>query len=142
MIVKVGAGAKWKEVIKELNKQALSPLVTQSDYDFAIGGAISTNVHGWQAKSPPIIATIKSFNLVKADGSEVHCENEGKNQDIFKAAIGGYGLLGVITEINLKVTKNKTYKTNSMNIKMDEFVKTFDEKVLNNQKTEMFFCKI
>ena len=47
--------------------------------------------------------------MVTADGKEILCDKT-HNKDLFSAVIGGYGLLGIITEVNLRTTQNSSYE--------------------------------
>src|SRR5260370_9857546 len=46
--------------------------------------------------------------MVNAEGKEILCD-KAQNKDLFSAVIGGYGLLGIITEVNLLTTQNSIY---------------------------------
>src|SRR5260370_16715899 len=46
--------------------------------------------------------------MVTADGKEILCDKT-QNKALFSAVIGGYGLLGIITEVNLLTTQNSIY---------------------------------
>ena len=67
-----------------------------------IGGALSANVHGRGLTLQPIVGDVEAFELVDADGDLVRASRE-ENAELFGAAIGGYGLFGVITEVTLRL---------------------------------------
>ena len=140
-ILTVGAGATWKQVIDFLNPMGFAVDIMQTDYDFSIGGSIATNVHGWQANKPPLISTVKGFTIVLANGGVQYCTKDNENKDLFNAAIGGYGLLGVVTEIELQVRENKVYKLNAEHITKEAFVKKFEKSVIAGKDVEMFFAR-
>jgi FAD/FMN-containing dehydrogenase len=108
-ILTVGAGAVWADVIRYLDARGRSVEVMQSNNSFSVGGSISANCHGWQFGRPPIASTVDSFRLMKADGSLVRCSRE-ENPELFSLALGGYGLFGIILDVDLRVTENKRYK--------------------------------
>ena len=60
-----------------------------------IGGALAANVHGRGLKMKPFIADVESFVLVDARGDIRTCSRT-ENGELFRLAIGGYGLFGVI----------------------------------------------
>ncbi len=60
-----------------------------------------------------------------ANGQEITCSRQ-ENPALFKAAIGGMGLFGIITEINLKTVPNEIYRSNFVNIKSKSLAETMD----------------
>lgn len=99
------AGARWRDVIRQLDPHGLSPAVTQSNHDFTVGGAISVNAHGWAVPFGPVGATVQGFRLMLADGSVVTCSPD-ENADLFGLCIGGYGLFGVLLKADLIAAPN------------------------------------
>lgn len=137
-VLRVQTGARWSQVIEFLNPQGLSVDVMQSDYDFTVGGSISTNVHGWRANKPPINDTIEGFHLLLADGSYLYC-NRQQNPELFSAAIGGYGLLGIITDVDIKVVQNRVYKLRQWVVDYTSFMPLFEQQVRKNSQVRLFF---
>jgi hypothetical protein len=72
-----------------------------------------------------------------ADGSVRYC-NRQKNTDLFKSVIGGYGLLGVIIDVDLHVIHNHLYELKQWVIKTEDFLPFFKKEVQGN-KAAMFF---
>ncbi len=107
-ILTVGSGARWSEIIPYLDHRGFAVAVMQSNNDFSVGGSISVNCHGWQNDSPPISSTVESFRILTASGSILRCSRT-ENQELFSLALGGYGLFGVILEVNLRVVPNEFY---------------------------------
>lgn len=68
-----------------------------------LGGAVANDIHG---KNHHVSGTFGShvtqFELVRSDGSRMHC-SPTDNPDWFAATIGGLGLTGVITWIQLRL---------------------------------------
>lgn len=137
-LVRIQAGATWKQVIEFLNPLGLSIAVMQSDYDFSIGGTVSTNVHGWQANKPPMVSTIHGFHILTSEGKVIYC-NRSENYDLFKAAIGGYGMFGVIIDVDLKIVPNRLYWLKQEVFNIGEFPSYFQREVKDNSKANMFF---
>ena len=85
-----GGGPKqWGIVQKQTGADRLS-----------IGGGLSAKIHGRGLRLKPIVGGIESFKLVLADGQVVTC-SRSQNSDLFKLAIGGYGLFGVVLLVTL-----------------------------------------
>lgn len=106
--IRVQCGATWKDVLNYLNPKGLSVRIMQSDFDFSIAGTVSANVHGWQLNTPPIIETIEGFHIMLANGNVIYC-SRASYPDLFAGVIGGYGLLGIILDIDLRIVPNKVY---------------------------------
>jgi len=124
-ILLVGSGALWSEIIPYLEKSGRSVAVMQSNNSFSVGGSISVNCHGWQPNSAPIASTVESFRLINANGDIVICSRH-ENTELFSLVLGGYGLFGVILDINLKVTDNKMYRAQQHVIKSKDYIREFD----------------
>jgi FAD/FMN-containing dehydrogenase len=103
--ITVQAGATWYDVQNHIDPYNLSIASMQSYNDFSVGGSLSVNVHGRDIHHSQLINTVKSIQIITADGSLITADRE-QNNDIFKAAIGGYGLLGIITQATLQLTDN------------------------------------
>ena len=71
--------------------------------DVTIGGAISNNVHGKDAWDNGNFGDqVVSLEMILSDGSTLFLE---KNDKRFSAVIGGMGLLGLVTRIDIKLKK-------------------------------------
>src|SRR5258708_7284861 len=115
-LLTVGTGARWLEVIPVLDRQGLAVAVMQSNNDFTVGGSLSVNCHGWQHGCPPIAGTVESFRLLQADGQVVRCSRT-QNAELFSLALGGYGLFGVILDVELHVVPNEFYRAEPHRVK-------------------------
>jgi FAD/FMN-containing dehydrogenase len=49
------------------------------------------------------VDTVDSFEIVLADGSVVFCDEDGEHSELFRAAGGAYGTLGVVTAATLRL---------------------------------------
>ncbi|MBC7771774.1 MAG: FAD-binding oxidoreductase [Pyrinomonadaceae bacterium] len=67
-----------------------------------LGGALSANAHGRGLNMKPIVGDVESFTLMNVQGELVTCSRPA-NADLFRAAIGGYGLLGPIVDVTLRL---------------------------------------
>lgn len=82
----------------------LPPVVSGTMYP-TIGGALAMNIHGKNHfKQGTLGEHTLSFDiLLPATGEVVTCTPENENRDLFYAAIGGFGVLGVFTKIVLQM---------------------------------------
>jgi len=113
----------------------------QSNNNFSVGGSISVNCHGWQHNQPPISSTVKSFRLMKADGAIVRC-SRSENAELFSLVLGGYGLFGVILDVELQVAPNERYWPEAEVLASDRYVSRFEEKIDENSEVGMVYGRL
>src|SRR5262249_38396200 len=104
-LYRVNAGARWADVIKSLDPIGFSPTVMQSNNDFGVASTFCVNAHGWPIPHGPFGSTVRSLRMVLADGSLVTC-SPTENADLFAHAMGGYGLFGIILDLDVEMTPN------------------------------------
>lgn len=110
MQVTVEPGMTWRQLQKKLNPFHLSIGVMQSSNIFTVGGAVSVNAHGLDFRLSPIRNTIVSFHLILANGKKIEV-SPNKNIDLWRSVIGGYGLLGVISDVTLQLVPDTILKS-------------------------------
>lgn len=140
-VLHVQAGARWAEIIPYLDRRGRSVAVMQSDNSFTVGGSISVNCHGWQFGRPPISSTVESFRLMTADGHVVRCSRT-ENQELFSLALGGYGLFGVILDVDLQTVPNERYQLDQSIVPLADALPTFDETVHGQPDVAMVYARM
>lgn len=103
--IRVEAGATWRKVQETIDPHDLSVKIMQSYANFTVGGALSVNCHGRYVNQGPVIRSVRSIQVVLADGRVVEASPKA-NAEVFYGAIGGYGALGVITAATLELEPN------------------------------------
>ena len=103
--ITVEAGITWRKIQETIDPHDLSLKIMQSYSNFTVGGSLSVNAHGRYVGEGPIVNAVESFVIVLADGSIVEASRT-HNRDIFDAAIGGYGGIGVIVSATLDLVPN------------------------------------
>ena len=103
---RVHAGARWHQVIAALDPLGLSPKVMQTNADFGVAATFSVGAHGWPTAFGPMGSTVRSVKMLLADGSHLTASRT-ENADLFAAAMGGYGLIGLITEMEVEAAPNQ-----------------------------------
>jgi FAD/FMN-containing dehydrogenase len=140
-ILNVGAGARWSDVIAYLDERKRSVGVMQSNNSFTVGGSLGCNCHGWQFGKPPIASTVDSFRLMRADGSIVRCSRD-ENRELFSLVLGGYGLFGVMLDVNLRVVPNERYRLEQFAVPAMEGLATFDERIADRDDVAMAYARL
>jgi FAD/FMN-containing dehydrogenase len=121
-LLEVECGIQWPEILAYLqtSQVAMNPAdkagpggkawafaQKQAGADrLTIGGCLSANIHGRGLAMRPFINDVESFKLVTARGTVVSCSRE-ENPDLFRLAIGGYGLFGFIYSATLRLVPRR-----------------------------------
>lgn len=128
MAVRVQAGMRWRDLQDHLDPADLSVRTMQSYSNFTVGGSVSVNVHGRYVGHGPIGRSVRSLQIVLADGKVVEA-NRQQNRELFRAALGGYGALGVITEIELELDRNRRIERSIAHVQLADYPGYFKSKV-------------
>lgn len=113
--ITVGAGIQWPALVAWLvQAQADAPPGTawgivqkQTGADrLSLGGALAANVHGRGLAFKPIVQDVEAFTLVGPDGVSRRC-SRNENVELFRLAIGGYGLFGVVADVTLRLARRR-----------------------------------
>jgi len=140
-VLQAGAGAKWSEIIPFLDRRGRSVEVMQSDSSFTVGGSVSVNCHGWQYGRPPIASTVTAFRLMKADGTIVRC-SRGENSELFSLALGGYGLFGILLEVELRVPPNARLRLEQFRMPVEASLEALDRRLREGGAPEMVYARL
>lgn len=108
-LIEVEGGIRWPELIDYLVRaqEGLAfqwgILQKQTGADrLTIGGTVSANSHGRGLRLRPFIASVESLTLVDAKGEVVICSRT-TNNELFRLAVGGFGLFGVVVSVTLRL---------------------------------------
>ena len=140
-ILTVQAGALWKDVVEYLDPRGRSVWVMQSNDSFSVGGSISVNCHGWQWDRPPIASTVESFRLMQADGTVVRCSRD-ENFELFSLALGGYGLFGIILDVELRVVPNERYRLEQHVVPLGQSITTLDQRIEGRPEVQLAYARM
>lgn len=132
-IVRVQSGMRWRDLQSVIDAHDLSVKIMQSYANFTVGGAMSVNAHGRYVGAGPVINSVRALQMVLADGSVVEA-SRNTNADLFHASIGGYGALGVITEVELDLSSNVAMERQVRQVQVADYPKFFDDQVRGNPR--------
>jgi FAD/FMN-containing dehydrogenase len=111
-ILHVEAGIEWPELIQgylDLQKGNARWGIRQKQGGadrMTIGGTLAANAHGHSLGSGPIVGDVEWIEVVTAEGATKKCGRK-QNKELFSLAIGGYGLIGVITGVGLRLAPRR-----------------------------------
>lgn len=124
MTYRVQAGTRWHQVIAALEPAGLSPKVMQSNADFGVAATYSVNAHGWPTAFGPMGSTVRSVQMLLADGSLIDT-SRSENPQIFAAAMGGYGLIGQIISLEVEAERNMALTPTFAKMPASDFAAAF-----------------
>lgn len=139
--VTVQSGMIWSDLQNYLNLSQLAIKSMQSPNIFTIGGSLSVNAHGDDFRVGSVGNSIVSFNMILQSGKKI-LVNPVSHPDLWRAVIGGYGLLGVVTDITLQLTDNNLYRSHYEEIDLDKFTEYFRKNILNNYDITLFYAHL
>jgi len=94
----------------------------------SIGGCLSANVHGRGLDLPPFVSEVESFTLVDAADEPRRC-SRSENPDLFRLAIGGYGLFGAIATVTLRLVLRRKLRRVVEIADVDRLMPAFDARI-------------
>ncbi len=104
-LVTVQPGVTLEKLWKHILRDGWWPAVVTGTMFTTIGGIVAANAHGKNNyKHGPIGDHVVAFTLVSPDGQTREVTRES-HPEVFQAAIGGFGWLGVFTSITLQTKK-------------------------------------
>lgn len=131
--IRVQAGITWRDVQDAIDPHDLSIQIMQTYSNFTVGGSLSVNAHGRYMGRGPIVGSVHSLRLVLADGSIVDASRE-ENSELFFAAIGGYGGIGVIAEATLDLVPNVKVERHSQTMATSDYAAFFRNEVRDDEQ--------
>jgi FAD/FMN-containing dehydrogenase len=103
--VRVEPGVTVEELWQRVLPEGFWPPVVPGTMYATVGGAVSMNIHGKNCfAAGPIGDHVESVSLVLPTGERVECGPD-RRADLFEAVIGGFGMLGCITEVGLRLKR-------------------------------------
>lgn len=134
-LVEVEAGIQWPELIQaSLSMQEGAAkqwgiVQKQTGADrLSIGGGLSANIHGRGLRLKPFVGDIESFTLISADGQVMPC-SRSQNSDLFKLAIGGYGLFGIVSSVTLRFSQRQKLQRVVELVRVDDVMQRFEQRI-------------
>ncbi len=135
--IEVQAGIQWPKLMADLAQEqdgyermwGIAQKQTGADR-LSLGGALAANAHGRGLNMKPIIADVESFTLVDAQGALKTCSRT-ENEELFRLAIGGYGLFGFVYSVTLRlVPKQKVQRLVELS-RVDDLMPEIEKRTAN-----------
>ena len=139
--VNVQTGARWWQLQQLLDKEGFSVKSMQSINIFSVGGTLSVNAHGIDPTPGPIAATVRSMRVMLSNGEIVQA-SPTENVELFRHVLGGYGLFGVILDVDLDVVNNEMYARKALYMNYKDFPKYYRKNIENNGDIGLVFGRL
>lgn len=133
-VVRVQAGLRWRDLQDRLDREGLAVKTMQSFANFSVGGSVSVNAHGRYVGHGPVGRTVRAVQLVLHDGQVVEA-SRSQRPELFRAVLGGYGALGVITEVELDLAENVKIERTVEPVALTDYAAHFRQRVLGDPRS-------
>ncbi len=134
-LIEVGAGIQWPELVGYLYEAQFGEetpwgiIQKQTGGDrISLGGSLAANAHGRGLDFRPMVDDVEAFTLVDAAGRLRHC-SRSENPELFRLAIGGYGLFGVIASVTLRLAPRQRLQRCVEIVAADDLPGRFQERI-------------
>jgi len=135
-IARCQAGMRWRDLLDHLDPDDLSISIMQSYANFTIGGSVSVNCHGRYVGQGAMARSIRALQLVTAEGQVMEL-GRAHDAELFAAVIGGYGGLGIVTEVELDLTQNSAMVRKIERVSLEEYPTYFTQQVVGDPEVLM-----
>lgn len=134
-IIHAQAGITWPDLMRyyvieqrdEISAWGIRQKQTGADR-LTLGGAVAANIHGRGLGYAPFVQDLEAVEVVLADGSVVQCSRQS-NYELFRLIVGGYGLFGVVTSVQLRlVLRQKVERVVGLE-RIERIIDRFDDRI-------------
>jgi len=134
-LVEAEAGIQWPALIDHLlaaqrgRPRPWGIVQKQTGADrLTLGGALAANVHGRGLTLRPIVGDVEAFTLVGADGAPRRVSRR-EHSELFRLVIGGYGLLGAVATVTLRLAPRVKVERVVELLDVDDLAARFDARI-------------
>lgn len=139
--VTVQSGIVWGDLQKAINPYNLAIKSMQSPNIFSVGGSMSVNAHGDDFRAGSVGNSVVAFHILLANGKKVYV-TPATQPELWSAVIGGYGLLGVVTDVTLQLTDNDFLFSEYHETDVANFPSYFIKEILNKKDVALFYAHL
>ena len=130
-VVRVQAGISWRDLQEAIDPHDLSVRIMQSYSNFTVGGSVSVNCHGRYVGKGPMVNSVRAVQMVRADGQVLELTLESA---LFRGLFGGYGGLGLVTEVELDLDPNTRIRRVVEKVDLDRYPDHFRSKIAQDPR--------
>jgi decaprenylphospho-beta-D-ribofuranose 2-oxidase len=104
-VIRLEPGVTLEQLWQHVLPSGWWPPVVSGTMTTTLGGCLGSNIHGKNNfRAGPIGEHVLEFTAFLPSGSQITCTPK-RNGDLFRAMIGGLGMLGVFTSITLQMKR-------------------------------------
>jgi FAD/FMN-containing dehydrogenase len=133
----VQSGATWHDIQNFLHPRFAVKAMQSTDI-FTVGGSISVNAHGMDHQAGSVGSTIRAMRVMLTSG-EIVTASPTENAELFDLVVGGYGLFGIILDVELEITENVVYETGRRYTDYQSFPALFADELLPDPRLGLFY---
>jgi len=137
----VGAGAIWHQVLEQVHPVGLSVSTMPGIDVLSVGGTVSVNAHGLDFRAGSLSSTIRSLRVMLADGTVLRVDREHR-AELFRSVIGGYGLFGVVLDVELDLVDSEMYQLRSRVVDSRDFPAVFEADVAGDDRVRLSYTHL
>lgn len=138
--ITVESGITWAKIQEAISPVGLALQAMQSDNVFSVGGSLSANAHGRDLHASNLIQSVLGFRILLADGS-IASASRAENYELFRLVIGGYGLFGVILEVELALEEDQVFEQHSRTVRMGDLPEHLTRAILGDPAARFFMAR-
>jgi FAD/FMN-containing dehydrogenase len=141
--IEVEAGIEWPALIdfttraQQGSRNPWGIIQKQGVDRISIGGTLAANAHGSGLGLRPFIGDVEAFTLLDAEGQLHRCDRR-QNTELFRLAIGGYGLLGVVTSVRLRLAPRRVLRRVVELLDVDRLVPLLEQRTRDGFRYAQF----
>ncbi len=129
------AGTRIREVNKILHANGLAFSALPSHDAQSLAGIISTDVHGTGKNWGFVSEAVTKLKIVDGKGDVFECTLD---EDLFKAAIGGIGMVGIITEVTVQAVERFHVAQKSWITDLEGIENNLDKLIEDNDHVSLY----
>ena len=133
--ITVRGGTRVRDVVKLLAQDGLAFAALPSHDAQSIAGILSTDVHGTGSEWGFVSSSVVRLKLLDGNGDIIVCDPA---DDLFKAAIGGVGAVGVILEVTVQGVPRFNIDQRVEIRDLDEVKRSLDTLVATNDHFSLY----
>ena len=135
-LLRCEAGVSLEAILDTFPARGWFPPVTPGTKHVTVGGAVANDVHGKNHHRGGTFGRyVTRFELLRSDGSRRVCSPE-QDRELYRATIGGLGLTGLITWVELRMRKIESELIDCESIRFEHLDEFFDLARESDEKFE------
>jgi FAD/FMN-containing dehydrogenase len=136
-VLTVQSGATWHAIQNYLHPRFAVKAMQSTDI-FTVGGSIAVNAHGMDHNVGALGRTIRSMRVLLPDGTLVTTSRD-ERPELFGLVVGGYGLFGIVVDVQLDITDNVVYEAGRRVVEVEEFPSLWNDEFVGDGSLGLFY---